>query len=113
VDLTVECSGNAAAVVTAVTVTRKGGRVVLVGIYGEPASVPVLDLVGSEKELIGSLSHVYDEDFATALMLLGRGAVRAEPIISDRIDLELALEDGLLALIHDQQSHLKILVRPA
>jgi (R,R)-butanediol dehydrogenase/meso-butanediol dehydrogenase/diacetyl reductase len=112
VDLTVECSGNAAAVVTAVNVTRKGGRVVLVGIYAEPASVPVVDLVGSEKELIGSLSLVYDEDVATALMLRGRGAVRGEPIISDRIDLEHALADGLLALINDQKSHLKILVRP-
>ena len=28
--------------------------------------------------MIGSLSHVYDEDFA-ALALLGRGAVEAEP----------------------------------
>ena len=111
-DLTVECSGNSAAVVNAVNATRKGGRVVLVGIYADPASVPVLDLVGSEKELIGSLSHVYDEDFATALMLLGRGAVRAEPIISDRIDLKHALADGLLALMNDPKSHLKILVRP-
>lgn len=111
-DLTVDCSGNAAAVVSALNATRKGGRVVLVGIYPEPASVPVLDLVGSEKELIGSLSHVYDEDFATALMLLGRGTVRAEPIISDRIPLAHAVAHGLLALMNDPRSHLKILVRP-
>jgi hypothetical protein len=45
-------------------------------------------------------------------MLLGRGAVRAEPIISDRIDLKHALADGLLALMNDPKSHLKILVRP-
>jgi (R,R)-butanediol dehydrogenase/meso-butanediol dehydrogenase/diacetyl reductase len=112
-DLVLECSGSAAAVATAIRAARKGGRVVLVGIYGEPSTVRFLDVVAAEKELIGSLSHVYDEDFAAALTLLGRGAVRAEPLISDRVPLARALDDGLLALVRDPAAHLKILIRPA
>lgn len=112
-DLVVECSGSPRAVETALRAARKGGRVVLVGIYGGPSEIRFLDLVGGEKELIGSLSHVYDEDFAAALALLGRGVVRAEPLVSDRVPLARALEDGLLALMREPEAHLKILIRPS
>lgn len=112
-DMVVECSGSVSAVVSAIQAARKGGRIVLVGIYGQPSEVNFLDLVGTEKELIGSLSHVYDEDFAAALALLGRGAVRAEPLVSDRVPLERALEDGLLALVREPQAHLKIIIQPS
>ena len=111
-DVVVECSGNSRAIETAVGAARKGGRVVLVGIYGNASSFDFLDVVGTEKEMIGSLSHVYDEDFAAAVELLGRGAVRAEPLVSDRIPLGRALDDGLLALMREPEAHLKILIQP-
>jgi threonine dehydrogenase-like Zn-dependent dehydrogenase len=111
-DVVVECSGNSRAIATAVAAARKGGRVVLVGIYGHAGSFDFLDVVNAEKELIGSLSHVYDEDFAAAVGLLGRGAVRAEPLVSDRIPLRRALDDGLLALMREPEAHLKILIQP-
>jgi (R,R)-butanediol dehydrogenase/meso-butanediol dehydrogenase/diacetyl reductase len=85
---------------------------VLVGVYGSPGTLDFMRLVGAEKELLGSLSHVYDEDFAAALALLGRGAVRAEPLVSDRVPLGRALEDGLLALMREPEAHLKILIQP-
>ena len=111
-DLVVECSGNPQAVSIAVAAARKGGRVVLVGIYGAPSRVDFLDLVATEKELLGSFSHVYDEDFSGALSLLHHGGVRAEPIVSDRVPLDQALEHGLLALDREPEAHLKILVSP-
>jgi threonine dehydrogenase-like Zn-dependent dehydrogenase len=58
------------------------------------------------------MSHVYDEDFDASLALLGRGAVRAEPLVSDRIPLDSALDDGILALMREPQEHLKILISP-
>ena len=111
-DLVVECSGGAQAIQTAIRAARKGGRVVLVGIYGHPSEIDFLQVVAAEKEIIGSLSHVYDEDFDASLALLGRGAVRAEPLVSDRIPLDRALDDGILALMREPQEHLKILISP-
>ncbi|HEX6711646.1 MAG TPA: alcohol dehydrogenase catalytic domain-containing protein [Rubrobacter sp.] len=111
-DVVVECSGNAMAVRTAVGAARKGGRVVLVGIYGRPGTLDFLDVVGTEKEIIGSLSHVYDEDFVAAVSLLGRGAVLAEPLVSDRVPLSRALDDGIFALMREPEKHLKILIQP-
>jgi len=112
-DIVVECSGNAGAVRTAMDAARKGGRVVLLGIYGRPGTLEFLEVVGAEKEIIGSLSHVYDEDFAAAVSLLGRGVVRAEPLISDRVPLSRSLDDGILALMREPEEHLKILIRPS
>ena len=67
----------------------------------------------SEKSLIGSLSHVWDQDFREALQLLGRGAVRAAPLITDRIPLGAAVTDGLTLLRDEPERHLKILVGEA
>ena len=83
---------------------------VLVGLYSRPTTVSFLDIVTTEKEVLGSFSHVYDEDFAGALALLGRGAVQAEPIISDRVPLRDSLGRGLLALAREPEAHLKIVV---
>ena len=66
----------------------------------------------TEKEILGSLSHVYDEDFAAALQLLGDGRVQAEPLISDRIPLADLLPRGLHRLEAQAAETLKILVRP-
>jgi (R,R)-butanediol dehydrogenase/meso-butanediol dehydrogenase/diacetyl reductase len=109
-DLAVESAGNAAAVEATIGALRKGGRAVLIGIHPQPAGFVPLDLVMNEREIVGSLSHVYDEDFRTALALLGHGTVRAEPVITDRIPLERAVEDGLMVLDREPERHLKIVV---
>jgi threonine dehydrogenase-like Zn-dependent dehydrogenase len=72
--------------------------------------VSFLDVVTTEKAVLGSFSHVYGEDFTGALALLGLGAVQAGPIISDRVALHDALEHGLVALECEPEADLKILV---
>ena len=111
-DVAVECAGTPAAVETAVRALRTGGRAVVLGIGTRPATVPPLDLVVGEKSIIGSLSHVWDSDFRIALGLLGRGAVRAAPLISDRIPLGAAVSGGLALLRDEPGKHVKILVQP-
>jgi len=111
-DVAVECAGSPAAVETAVRAVRAGGRAVVLGIDTRPARVAPMDLVVGEKAIIGSLSHVWDEDFRIALALLGRGAVVAAPLITDRIPLSAAVTGGLALLRDEPGKHVKILVRP-
>ena len=111
-DVAVECAGTPGAIQTALQALRSGGRAVLLGIVTEPAPIAPMDLVRGEKSLIGSLSHVWDEDFEVALRLLGRGAVQAAPLITDRIPLSAAVSGGLTLLRDEPGKHLKILVRP-
>lgn len=111
-DVAVECAGTPGAVQAALQALRYGGRAVLLGITAESATIAPLDLVRGERSLIGSLSHVWDEDFRVALGLLGRGAVQAAPLITDRIPLGAAVSGGLALLRDEPEKHLKILVRP-
>src|SRR5215831_9650266 len=101
-----------AAVETSVRALRAGGRAVVLGIGPQPAKVAPMDLVVGEKSIIGSLSHVWDDDFRIALGLLGRGAVRAAPLITDRIPLSAAVTGGLALLRDEPGRHVKILVQP-
>ena len=78
----------------------------------EARARPVDTLTRREKSIIGSLSHVWDEDFRIALGLLGRGAVQATPLITDRIPLSAAVSGGLALLRDEPGKHVKILVQP-
>jgi (R,R)-butanediol dehydrogenase / meso-butanediol dehydrogenase / diacetyl reductase len=111
-DLVLECSGSPEAIADAVRACRPGGRVVLVGLYRSAIGFDFLALVEHEREVIGSLSHVHDQDFPAALALLGSGQVWAEPLVTDRVPLQRALEDGLMPLLSGPSGHLKVLVEP-
>jgi (R,R)-butanediol dehydrogenase / meso-butanediol dehydrogenase / diacetyl reductase len=111
-DVAVESAGSPQAAETAVRALRSGGRAVLLGIGTRPVRVQPMDLVAKEKSIIGSLSHVWDTDFRIALGLMGRGAVQAAPLVTDRIPITAAVTGGLELLRDEPEKHLKILVRP-
>jgi (R,R)-butanediol dehydrogenase/meso-butanediol dehydrogenase/diacetyl reductase len=110
--LTLECGGRLASVATAIEVARRGGRIVLVGLPNQPGALDFAALAGAEKEVIGSLSHVYDEDFAAAIDLLGDGRVRVDALITHRLRLDTVVEQGFERLASGDRSAIKILVAP-
>jgi (R,R)-butanediol dehydrogenase/meso-butanediol dehydrogenase/diacetyl reductase len=111
-DLVVEASGNAGAVAAAIASARKGGRIVLVGLPVKQTPFNFFNLVSTEKEVVGSLSHIYDEDYATAIRWLGDGRIVVEPLISVRIPLERLLDEGLHRLEQRPHETLKVIVQP-
>jgi (R,R)-butanediol dehydrogenase/meso-butanediol dehydrogenase/diacetyl reductase len=90
-DVVVECSGSEAGVSTAFCAAGPAGRVVLVGITARFAALPVLQLVREEQEVLGSLSHVYDEDFQYAVTLLNTSQV-SPTVPTTVVSLELAVQ---------------------
>jgi (R,R)-butanediol dehydrogenase / meso-butanediol dehydrogenase / diacetyl reductase len=111
-DLVLEASGGVKVTPVAIHAARKAGRIVLVGLPVAPVEFNFFDVVATEKEIIGSLSHVYDEDYATAVRWLGDGRVLAEPLISARIPLDRLIPDGLDRLEQRPAETLKIIVQP-
>lgn len=111
-DLVLEASGAVPVTPVAIQSARKGGRIVLVGLPVAPTSFNFFQVVAAEKEIIGSLSHVYDEDYTTAVRWLGDGRVLAEPLISARIPLNRLMEDGLRRLEERASETLKVIVKP-
>jgi (R,R)-butanediol dehydrogenase/meso-butanediol dehydrogenase/diacetyl reductase len=87
-DIAFEASGSPDAARQAVSAPRKGGRTVILGFPTKSSEIDLASLAIAEREIIGSLSHVWDEDFRAAVSLLERGAVTADQVVSTRIPLE-------------------------
>ncbi|MFB3778729.1 MAG: 2,3-butanediol dehydrogenase [Bryobacteraceae bacterium] len=111
-DVVFECASNVTAMEMAPLVARKQGRVVLVGLHDAAVPMQLVSVVIGEQELIGSFSHVYDEDFGPAVDLLGTGRITVEPLITAKIGLDDLVPRGLEELASSKARHLKILVSP-
>jgi (R,R)-butanediol dehydrogenase / meso-butanediol dehydrogenase / diacetyl reductase len=111
-DVVFECAGNTATMSLAPELGRRASRIVLVGLHDAPVPVRLASVVIGEQELIGSFSHVYDEDFSEAVDLLSVGQIVAEPLITAQIGLQDLVRCGLEELTSSKAHHLKILVSP-
>jgi hypothetical protein len=65
----------------------------------------------SEREVIGALSHIWDEESA-AIRLLERRALRADQVVAVRIALEETVMIGFERNGGEDQPALKVLVSP-
>ncbi len=111
VNCAVECIGKAVTVNTCISVTKRGGTVVIVGIFEKPGEINYNDLVFEEKTLVGSLA--YYGEFDTAIALLADGRLKAEPLITGKIKLDDIVEKGFEELLKNRESNVKILVSPS
>ena len=111
-DVVFECAGITSTMSLAPELARRAGRIVLVGLHDAPVPIRLVSVVTGEQELIGSFSHVYDEDFSAAVDMLSAGQIRAEPFITAQIGLRDLVRCGLEELIASKDKHLKILVSP-
>lgn len=110
IDVVLLCTGAVAAMDLAVAVTRPGGTVVVVGLFGE-ARVPVdLDtVVTNDLRLIGvnGSPHLWPDTIAAVMS----GALVLEPLVSHRFPLERAAEAMELAR-RAPSGTLKVLITP-
>lgn len=111
-DVVIEAAGNPAAAQEAIRLARRGGTAVVLGVFDQCLPIDMMDLLLGEKRVLASLSHVYDTDFAEAVSLIERCAVRTAPLVTDRIALDKVVEEGFKALVADPDAHLKVVVEP-
>lgn len=105
-----ECIGHKATVQLALDVVRKAGTSVLVGIFEEPSNFNFLDIVSTEKQVIGSLA--YNGEFADVIALINDGRLNVTPLITGRIELDSILEQGFEELVNNKDENVKIIVTP-
>lgn len=110
IDVVLLCTGAVAALEVAVAVTRPGGTIVVVGLFGE-ARVPVdLDtVVTNDLQLVGvnGSPHLWTDTIAAVT----EGALVLEPLVSHRFPLARAAEAIELAR-RAPIGTLKVLVTP-
>jgi len=109
VDTSFEAVGHEEVLRQALSLTRKGGDVVVIGVYEEPTPrVRIMDIVNKELNVYGSL--VYNWDFETAIGLASSGRVDVKPLISDVVEMEEVVE-GFKRMLAREEGVVKIQVR--
>ena len=86
IDAVLECSGAPAATRFGLTLVKKRGRFVVVGIHGSPFEVDFDQILYKELVVRGMFSHKY-EAWERAIALAGRGLIRTEPLVTDILPL--------------------------
>jgi (R,R)-butanediol dehydrogenase / meso-butanediol dehydrogenase / diacetyl reductase len=111
-DVAVDAAGSRDSGPTAIAAARPGGRAVLVGLASHPARVDLFAFASGEKELIGSLSHVWDEDFAAAVRLLADGILAADQVVGRQLSLDETVDHGFAAIEDPDAGGVKVHVSP-
>src|SRR5712692_8663208 len=106
-----ECSGTASGLREALTATAKSGTTVVIGVHDRPREIDLVAMLMDERVMLASLSHSMD-DYVRAIELLNERSIEIEPLITDRVPLEDAIERGFDALVADPEDHLKVLIVP-
>ena len=90
-DVTVESSGSAAGLATAIRSTARGGRVVLLGLL-PPGDQPVdvATVIARELDLVGSFR--FNDEIDPVLAALADGSLRADGVVTHELPLSRALE---------------------
>ncbi len=109
-DVVVECGGQPDSAQLAGQLTRTRGRLVVMGVFDQPAPLDLTDLVFREKTVVGSMSgYGY---FKESIAMMTDKRFRGESLITRRIGLEDLVEGGLRALLTEKGKHVKIIVSP-
>jgi (R,R)-butanediol dehydrogenase/meso-butanediol dehydrogenase/diacetyl reductase len=88
------------------------GTLVVISLWERPPEVNMMDIVLTEKSIIGSL--IYNgNDFDTVVQMLADGRIKAKGYITKRILLDDFVPEGLETLAGpEKKKHVKIIVTP-
>lgn len=109
-DVSFECTSVQGALDTLFDATRPRGVIVVVSIWGKPASVEMQKLVLKEIDLRGTIAYVNNHPATIALVQDGK--VDLKPFITAKIGLEDLVSKGFDTLINHNDTAVKILVDP-
>lgn len=109
-DVSFECIGNKNTAKLAIDVIRKAGKAVMVGIFEEPSAFNFLEIVATEKEIIGSLA--YNGEFADVIRFIADGRIDVQPLITGRISLADIVAQGFEELVNNKDGNVKIIAKP-
>lgn len=106
-DVIFECVGVEKALESAIQGIRKGGNIVVLGVYGKPVAITAGLIQDWEIGIKGSLMYTY-HDYHEAIRLLANGQVQTTPLITHRFGIS-EVEKAFHAAL-ERQSALKVML---
>ena len=110
-DIVVETAGVAQTPRQAINWTRRAGTTVLVGIYAAEPAMDFNEIVGVERNVIGSVA-ASPGDMEEAVRLIASGGLRVSDLISAKVPLNRAIEDGFERMLAPEKDVFRILISP-
>ena len=109
VNVSFEVTGVPVVLQQSLEAAEKGGELVVVSIWEQPATIHPNEIVIQEKTMKGVIA--YRDVFPKVLELMGKGYFSKDVLVTKRIKLEDIVEEGFNALVKEK-SQVKILVSP-
>ena len=109
VNVSFEVTGVPVVLQQSLEAAEKGGELVVVSIWEQPATIHPNEIVIQEKTMKGVIA--YRDVFPQVLELMGKGYFSKDILVTKRIKLEDIVEEGFNALVKEK-SQVKILVSP-
>ena len=110
VDAAFECTSVQPGFDACLDAIRMGGTIVVVAIWGKPASVDMAKLVIKEANLYGTIG--YCNTHPKTIELVKEGQIKLDKFITGKIGLDGLIDKGFDTLIHHNETAVKILVSP-
>jgi L-iditol 2-dehydrogenase len=107
IDIAFECVGIESSIRDAMDVVRKGGRVVVVGVFGDEVKVNMANVQDRELELIGTLMYT-KRDFTEAVYMLSNASFSPELFITSVFPLDEPVEAFNAAL--NSKENIKVII---
>lgn len=107
-DIAFECTSVQPALDLILDALKPTGKVVIVSIWGKPASLDVQKVVLKELDIRGTIAYV--NSHPETIKLVESGKIDLKPFITGKIAVEDLIDKGFDTLIHHNETAVKILV---
>ena len=109
-DVVIDCSGNSAAVTTAISVVKPNGTVVLVGVSISNISIPSALIVTKELRVLGAIGYT-NAEFKTCIELTANRTIDTLKFVDDIVGLD-DVQKSFERLTSGEDNAIKILIDP-
>jgi 2-desacetyl-2-hydroxyethyl bacteriochlorophyllide A dehydrogenase len=109
-DIVIDCSGNSAAVTTAITTVKPNGTVVLVGVSITNISIPSALIVTKELKLFGAIAYTMEE-FEKCINLMSERKIDVLRFVDDIVGFD-DVQKSFERLTSGNDNAIKILIDP-
>jgi len=110
-DFVFETAGAEKTPEISINIARRGGTIVLVGIYSHKPKFDFNQIVGLEKNVIGSVA-ASKHDMEYAVDLVSKGRIILKPLVSENILLSNVIEQGFNKMLSNDKDIFRIVVKP-
>ena len=110
-DYVFETAGAEESPEISINLARRGGTIILVGIYSHKPRFDFNQIVSLEKKVIGSVA-AENHDMKHAVTLVSKGTIKLKPLITETINLSNVIEDGFKKMLDADKEIFRIIVKP-